>query len=274
MKSNLKLNDIQAVVSDMDGVLWHGPVPMPGLADFFEFLNSRSIPIVLASNNSTTSPAQYRQKLAGWGISLPVEHILTCTLTTVAYLKRKIKQGAAVYVVGEENLRTFIQAAGFNVCRNAAQPAEAVVVGGDRTLTYDKLKSASLLIRQGAQFIGTNPDVVYPTEEGLVPEAGTILAAIQAATGVRPVIMGKPEPALFEMAVDIVGSPRKQTVMLGDRLDTDILGAQRVGLKTILLTTGVDDEAAISQKGIVPDAHFSGLEQLVSVWQKGEAVDV
>jgi 4-nitrophenyl phosphatase len=274
MKSNLNLKDIQAVVSDMDGVLWHGPIPMPGLANFFEFLNSRAIPIVLASNNSTTSPAQYRQKLADWGITLPLEHVLTCTLTTVAYLKRKIRQDAAVYVVGEENLCKSIQAAGFRLCRDTVQPADAVVVGGDRTLTYDKLKSAGLLIRGGAQFVGTNPDVVYPTEEGLVPEAGTILAALQAATGVRPVIMGKPEPALFDMAVEIMGSRRQQTVMLGDRLDTDILGAKRARLKTILLTTGVDDEAAISQKGIVPDAVFNGLEQLVHVWQKGEAADV
>jgi 4-nitrophenyl phosphatase len=133
-------------------------------------------------------------------------------------------------------------------------------------LTYTKLKHAALHIQQGARFIGSNPDVVYPTEEGLVPEAGTILAALQAATGVAPLIMGKPERFLFEIAAAKLGSQPAQTVMLGDRLDTDILGGQRAGLKTILMTTGVDAEAAIPAKGIRPDAVFGSLEALVAAW--------
>jgi 4-nitrophenyl phosphatase len=267
MTRDLKLTDMRAVISDMDGVLWHGPLPLPGLADFFDFLDSRAIPLVLASNNSTATPAQYQQKLANWDIKVELDHILTCTLATVGHLKSEFSQGAGVYVVGEKSLRGAIREAGFDLLADASQPAKAVVVGGDRTLTYDKLKNASLLIRQGARFIGTNPDVLCPTDEGLIPEAGTILAAIQAATGVAPLVIGKPERPLFELALRQLDSLPRQTVMLGDRLDTDILGAQRVGLKTILLKTGVDNEDSISQKGIQPDAVFSGIEELVQTWR-------
>jgi 4-nitrophenyl phosphatase len=267
MTRGLNLTGIRAVISDMDGVLWHGPLPLPGLADFFDFLDSRAIPVVLASNNSTATTAQYQQKLANWGLKVELDHILTCTLATVGYLKREFSPGAGLYVVGENSLRDAIRAAGFNLLADASQPAEAVVVGGDCTLTYDKLKNASLLIRRGARFIGTNPDVLCPTDEGLVPEAGTILAAIQAATEVAPLVIGKPEPPLFELALTQLDSLPRQTVMLGDRLDTDILGAQRAGLKTILIKTGVDNEDSISQKGIQPDAVFNGLEELVQTWR-------
>jgi len=267
MKNQFSFKQVQAVVSDMDGVLWHGPIPTPGLAEFFAFLNRRAIPMVLASNNSTATPAQYQQKLAGWAIHLKMEDILTCTLATVDYLRREFGPGAGVYVVGEDSLREAIRSAGFTLVTTAEQPATAVVVGGDSTLTYDKLKDASLLIQRGARFIGTNPDILCPTEEGLVPEAGTILAALQAASGVSPVIIGKPERPLFEMAVKRLGCVPAQTVMLGDRLDTDILGGQRAGLKTVLLTTGVDDQNSTVQKGIQPDAIFGGLVELVRAWQ-------
>jgi len=237
MKNQFPFEQVKAVVSDMDGVLWHGPIPTPGLAEFFAFLERQAIPIVLASNNSTASPAQYRQKLAGWDIHLKLENILTCTLAAVDYLRREFSPGARVYVVGEDSLREAIRSAGFTLLATAEKPAAAVVVGGDSTLTYNKLKDASLLIQGGARFIGTNPDILCPTEEGLVPEAGTILAALQAASGVSPAIMGKPERPLFDMAVKRLGCVPARTVMLGDRLDTDILGGQRAGLKTILLTT-------------------------------------
>ena len=266
MKNHFSFKPVQAVVSDMDGVLWHGPVPAPGLAHFFGFLKRRGIPIVLASNNSTATPAQYQQKLAGWDIQLELENILTCTLAVVDYLRREFRPGAGVYVVGEACLREAIRSAGFDLLESAKQPAAAVVVGGDSTLTYNKLKDASLLLQAGARFIGTNPDILCPTEEGLVPEAGTILAALQAASGLSPVIIGKPEHPLFDMAISRLGPSPGQIVMLGDRLDTDILGGQQAGLKTILLTTGVDDRRSIAQKGIQPDAIFGDLVELVDVW--------
>lgn len=267
MVNNLNFNNIQALVTDLDGVLLRGLEPLPGLAELFNFLHHRQIPFVIATNNSTQTPAYYQQKLVQFGATVVTEeNILTSALVTAAYLQREFKPGATVYVIGQPSLHQAIQAAGFTLLSDASRPAEAVVIGGDPDLTYDKLKFATLHLQRGARLIGTNPDLLYPTEEGLVPEAGTTLAAVQTATGVKPVIMGKPERFLFETAVAKLGRQPIQTVMLGDRLETDILGGQRVGMKTILLTTGVDSQASITQKGIQPDAVFRGLSALVEAW--------
>lgn len=265
----LNFNNLQAVVTDMDGVLLRGPDPLPGLAELFDFLRGRGLPFIIATNNSTRTPAYYQQKLTGAGaVGIQAENILTSAQVTAAYLRQNFEPGAAVYVIGQPSLHAAIQAAGLTIVEDARRAAAVVVVGGDPDLTYTKLKDATLHLQRGAVLIGTNPDLLYPTEEGLVPEAGTILAAVQAATGVAPLIMGKPERFLFEEALTRLGSPPARTVMLGDRLDTDILGGQRVGLKTILLTTGIDDEAAIPVKGIQPDAVFDGLPGLVEAWNR------
>lgn len=267
MTNLLNFNNLRALVTDMDGVLLRGPERLPGVADLFNFLHRRRIPFIIATNSSTKTPEEYRQKLARLGAGVvKEENILTSALVTVVYLQREFPIGASVYLVGQPSFEGAIRAAGFSLLPDASQVADAVVVGGDPDLTYTKLKQAVLHIQRGARFIGSNPDVLYPTEEGLVPEAGTTLAAIQAATGVAPLIMGKPERFLFEIAVAKLGSQPAQTVMLGDRLDTDILGGQRAGLKTILMTTGVDTEAAIPVKGIRPDAVFDSLEALVAAW--------
>lgn len=265
----LNFNYLQAVVTDMDGVLLRGPDPLPGLAELFDFLRRRRLPFIIATNNSTQTPAYYQQKLTRAGaVGIQEENILTSAQVTAAYLRQNFEPGAAVYVIGQPSLSAAVQAAGFAILTDARRPAAVVVVGGDPGLTYAKLKDATLHLQRGASLIGTNPDLLYPTEEGLVPEAGTILAAIQTATGVRPLIMGKPERFLFEQTLARLGSRPAQTVMLGDRLDTDILGGQQAGLKTVLLTTGVDDEAAIAAKGIRPDAVFDGLIGLVEAWSR------
>lgn len=267
MKNKLSLNDIHALIIDMDGVLWRGNSPLPGLSDFFDFLRTRSIPFILATNNSTKTPGQYLQKLAGFGVTAGPEHILTSSLATAAYLKSEFKDRATVYLVGQEGLHQAMREAGFTVLEDASQPADVVVAGAHFAVTYDLLKYATLLIRRGARFVGTNGDLTFPTEEGLIPGAGAILAAIEAATGVSPTIIGKPERFMFDVAVQKMGSEPGYTAIIGDRLETDILGGQRAGLKTILVTTGVDNEKTIPQKGIQPDAIFGGIDRLVRTWQ-------
>lgn len=267
MNNNFDFQDIRALIIDIDGTLWRGNIPMPGLVPFFDFLQQHGIAFVIVTNNSVETPAQYQRKLAGFGVTIQTDNILTCSLATADYLKRE-KNGATIYIIGERGLHQVMRDAGFTIINNASQSADAVVVGGDTALTYDKLKHAILLIQRGACFVGTNPDLLVPTDEGLVPEAGTTLAAIQAATGVSPTVIGKPEQMLFEMAVKKMDSHASQTAMLGDRLDTDILGGQRAGLKTILITTGVDNKQTILEKEIYPDAVFSGLEELTEAWQR------
>jgi 4-nitrophenyl phosphatase len=266
VKNKFNLNDVHALVIDMDGVLWRGNTPLPGLTNFFDLLQSRSISFILATNNSSKTPGQYLQKLASFGVNIEPEHILTSSLATAAYLKQALRNGAVVYVVGQDGLHEAMRNAGFTVLDDSSQPADAVVAGIDFTLTYEKLKHAVLLIQRGARFIGTNGDLTFPLEEGFAPGAGSILAAIQAATGVAPVVIGKPERFMFDLAVQKMNSTPEHTAMLGDRLETDILGGQRAGLKTIMVTTGVDNENTIVQKGIRPDVIFSGIDELVRHW--------
>jgi 4-nitrophenyl phosphatase len=267
MKNKFDFSQSKALIADMDGVLWRGNTPLPGLERFFDFIHDLSIPFMLATNNASKTVAQYEQKLAAFGVAIKPENVLTSSLATAAYLQRELPDRGRVYVVGQEGIYEAMHLAGFTVVEDHSQNVEAVVAGIDFKLTYEKLKSATLLIRRGARFIGTNGDLTFPSEEGLYPGAGSILAAIEAATGVKPITIGKPEPLMFEIAVEKMGRRPGETIMLGDRLETDVLGAQRTGLKTIMVTTGIDNEKTISEKGIKPDLVVSGLEELVDIWQ-------
>jgi 4-nitrophenyl phosphatase len=271
MIPQFSLASVQALVVDIDGTLLRGAQPLPGVSRFFAFLAARRLPFVVASNNATKSAAAYQQKLASLGVPVESEQILTASAVTARFLAGELRHGASLYVIGEPALETVLRQAGFVLLDDAAHPAKAVVVGGDSNLTYEKLKHAALLLQRGAQFVGTNPDLLCPTEEGLVPEAGATLAALEAATGVTPTVIGKPARYLFEMAVAAMGSQRAATAVLGDRLETDILGGQRAGLKTILVTTGVDNRSTIPQKRIEPDLVVSGLEELVELWTQSGA---
>jgi 4-nitrophenyl phosphatase len=134
-------------------------------------------------------------------------------------------------------------------------------------LTYEKLKRATFQIRAGADFIGTNPDKTFPTPEGLTPGAGSVLAAIAAATDRQPIVIGKPETSMLETALRIMGTPAAQTLMVGDRLDTDILGGQRAGMKTAFVLSGVSTRADITRTGITPDGIYEHLLDLTHAWR-------
>jgi 4-nitrophenyl phosphatase len=257
---------VKAFIIDMDGVLWTGNLALPGLNRFFDLLHSRSIPYTLATNNASKTVEQYRQKLAGFGVTIKPEAVMTSSLATAAYLEGELPKGSKIYIVGQDGLHEAMGQVGFTIMHDHSQPVEAVVAGVDFTLTYDKLKHGALLIRQGARFVGTNGDLTFPSEEGLLPGAGSILAALEAATGVKPVVIGKPEPFMLQVAMRKMGSQPDQTVMLGDRLETDILGGQRAGTRTIMVTTGIDNQETIIEKGIQPDLVLSGLEELIDLW--------
>ncbi len=266
MSNKFKLTDIQALTIDMDGVLWRGETPLPGLQKFFDFLDHHTIPYRLATNNASKTPKQYKQKFARFGVTINPAHVMTSSLATAAYLKREFGGEGRVYTVGGDGIRQALTEAGFTVVEDSDQAVKVVVAGIDFGLTYDKLKHATLLIQRGARFIGTNGDLTFPSEEGFYPGAGAVLAAIEAATKVKPSIVGKPGALMFEIAVQQMGSQPAQTAIIGDRLETDVLGGQRAGLKTILVTSGVDNEKTIPQKGIQPDVIFSGIDELTDVW--------
>ncbi len=261
------LHTIRGLLLDFDGTLARGSQPVPGLVPFFDLLRRRGIAFSVVTNNTVKTPEQYRAKLAGFGVTIEAGEMLTAAVATAAHLAVQLPPAAPLFVIGEEGLRAALLAAGFTLCGNEPAEVAAVVVGGDRGLDYDKLTHAIQHVRRGARFVGTNPDLLVPTEAGLVPEAGVTLAAIRAATGVAPLVIGKPERPLFDLALARMSVLPAQAAIIGDRLDTDILGGQRAGLTSILVTTGVDDAAAITAKGIRPDLVVSGLDELTTLWE-------
>ena len=254
-----ELYNLKGLVIDMDGVLWQGDIPLPGLHEFFHVLGQRKIKFVLATNNNTQTPEGFAHKAGKFGIDVQPEQVVTASVATVQYLRLKYPAGSRVYVVGEAPLKDLISKAGFTL---ADSGVDAVVATLDRQLTYEMLKRATLLIRAGAEFIGPNPDVAYPTSEGMVPGGGAILAAIAAGSECQPLIMGKPENWMFKIAMERMQLNVDETGSLGDRFDTDILGAQRLGLKTILVLSGVSTAAALASSPIQPTWVFSGIKEL------------
>jgi 4-nitrophenyl phosphatase len=262
----MKFSSLSAVVLDMDGVLWRGEQPLPGFHEAFAFLHERAIPYALLTNNSGKTAAQYVDKLARMGVpGIAPERILTSAQATAAHLAGQYPAGTPIYVVGMDGIRDALESAGFDVVDDDA-PAELVVAGIDFNLTYAKLKHAALLIRGGAAFIGTNGDLTFPSPEGLVPGAGSILAALQAATGVAPEMMGKPAAPMFERALAVVGASAANTLMIGDRLDTDINGAQAVGMQTALLLSGVTTPELLASGSVWPDVAYENLLALLTAW--------
>jgi 4-nitrophenyl phosphatase len=260
-----RLAHIRNLIIDMDGVLYRESDPMPGLVEFFHFLRQRGVRYLLATNNSTRTPAQYVEKMAAMGVQITAADLITSAQATAAYLREIAPPGTPVYAIGQAGLRAALQEAGFVL---EDHRAELVVAGMDVDLTYEKLKTATLLIRAGANFIGTNPDVTLPTPDGFAPGTGAILAAIQAATGVAPKIIGKPEPTMFQQAMPRLGATAADTAALGDRLETDIVAAQRTGILSLLVLTGVTDRTMLGESSIRPDLVFEDIEDLQDKWAR------
>jgi len=252
---------LRGLILDMDGVLMRGSAPLPGVPKLFSVLRQRSISVVIASNNSTPTIDQLLERINAAGASAEPKEILTSSQATAEYLQSQMPGGGRVFVVGEAGLLAAVADAGYQIAEDH-RAVEAVVVGMCRGLTWEMLVQATLAIRAGARFIGTNPDPTFPSEIGIVPGAGAILAALEAASETAPVIIGKPEPHLFRAALARLGTQPDETAVVGDRLETDILGGLNVGLTTILVLTGVTTSDDLSQSKIMPDWTFDDLDSL------------
>jgi 4-nitrophenyl phosphatase len=240
--------NIGGLIIDMDGVLWHGQQALPGVVPFFEQLRNLSIPFVLATNNASLTQQQYIDKLANIGVEVTENEVLTSSMATARFLQTHLPaEKKRIFVIGEDGLKKPLEAAGFELTAlyEVEQPEKGikgpdiVVTGLDRHLTWDKLATATISIKSGALFYATNADTTLPTELGEVMGNGGTIAALTAATGIKPVCIGKPEPILYQQALSILGTTATNTVALGDRLDTDILGAVNAGMRSIMVLTGV-----------------------------------
>lgn len=252
---------IKALILDMDGVLWRGAQPIGDLPDVFASIAARRLKVICATNNATSTPQQFAAKLVGMGVELAADQIVNSAMAAAWYLKKLHPDGGPVHLVGENGLYAAFQQMGF-------WPADdnvlAVVAGMDRQFTYAKMAAATRLIRGGAPFIGTNPDLTFPTPDGLVPGAGSILAGITAASGINPIIIGKPSPTLYQVALERLGTTPEETLAVGDRLETDILGGQRAGMRTALLLSGVTTREDLAAWPDRPDLVANDLADLMA----------
>ncbi len=257
------LDQIRALIIDMDGVLVLGASPLPGITEFFSLLAARELGFVVATNNATVSPEILARRLNDLGVQIPPKKVITSAMATAEYLREYQLQDGKVLVIGEAPLRQAIVSAGFDICESAEE-AVAVVVGLDREISWQKLSEAAYAIGAGALFIGTNPDPSFPTERGITIGNGAILATISAATGIQPIIIGKPETYLYQFALRTLGTKPDETLALGDRLDTDILGGIKAGLWTALVLTGVTSRQELENSSIHPDWIFEDLIKLTT----------
>jgi len=256
---------IKALILDMDGVLWRDSAPIGDLPAIFTRIRERGLKVALASNNATRTMDEHLDKLSGFGLTLEPWQIVSSAFAAANVLSKDFPNGGAVFIVGENGIQRALQERGFTSIidpEDKTRPV-AVVSSFDRGVTYAKLSRATLHIRAGARFYGTNPDKTFPTPEGLVPGAGAILASIEAATDVRPIIIGKPQPALMYMALEKLGTRPGETLVVGDRLETDIAAGQAAGCKTALVLSGVSTRKQAQAWQPAPDYIFDDLSSIL-----------
>jgi len=220
---------------DLDGVLYRGDAVVPGAPETLDELRGSGARPVFLTNNSSRTPEQVVVTLGGFGIGARPEEVVTSALATAELLAQR--GGGRAFVVGQEGVRRALADAGIEVVDGEPERADLVVVGFDGHVTYERLKTACLLVQRGARLVATNPDASYPAADGLWPGAGALLAVITTTTGAEPEIVGKPFAPLFEAARRRGGGGRP--LVIGDRLDTDIEGAARLGWDSMLVLTGV-----------------------------------
>jgi 4-nitrophenyl phosphatase len=261
------LKAYKGFVIDMDGVLWREHAMLPGVEAFFQTLRAQKLPFVLATNNSTQTVDNVQALLAQANVEIEPRDVLTSSSGVARFLQRDLPDGAGLFVIGGKALEEALQDSGFKLL-HSAEGVQAVVVGMDPSLDWNKLTEATYAIRAGAKFFGTNPDRTFPTERGLGPGAGAILSALQTSTNVEPRIFGKPEPYLFEEALVLLQSKAAEVAAIGDRLETDICGGQRAGMDTILLLTGVTSRKVLESSTIKPSSVFADLPELTKALQQ------
>lgn len=266
-KNNLDgLRSAKGFIFDMDGVLYRGRLPLPGVQDIFNALTLRDIPFLLATNNSMATPASYVERMADMGVTISADAVQTSATATRDFLKDELAPDAAILAVGMPALAEQLRdGTAFRIIADddPVTDVDAVVVGLDLTFTYSKLRRAMEAISHGARFVATNADATLPNEGGFQPGAGSIVAAIATASGKQPIVVGKPEPLMMQKGVQHLGFDAAQTVMVGDRLDTDIAAGHRAGLMTALVLTGVAKREDLASADVLPDYIFADLPALM-----------
>jgi NagD protein len=252
---------VRAWLSDMDGVLVHEEDPIPGAADFVARLTGTGRPFLLLTNNSIYTPRDLKARLHRSGIDVPEDAIWTSALATAQFLDDQRPEGTA-YVIGEAGLTTALHEIGYVMTE---RDPEYVVLGETRTYSFEAITTAIRLIDRGARFIATNPDPSGPSPQGLIPATGSVAALITRATGVEPYFVGKPNPLMMRSALNRIDAHSESTVMVGDRMDTDMIAGLEAGLRTILVLTGSTRREQVDRFPYRPTKIVSSVADIVDL---------
>jgi len=246
-------------IIDMDGVLYHGNYLLPGASEFVEWLNRENKKYLFLTNSSERSPRELQLKLARMGIEVEESHFYTSALATASFLAKQCPGGSA-YIIGEPGLVKALYDVGFSM--NDVNP-DYVVVGETRSYNYEKIELAVRLVRQGAKLIGTNPDLTGPSEQGIIPATKALIAPIELVTGKKAYYIGKPNPLMMRHGLKLLGTSTEDTVIIGDRMDTDIVAGIEADIDTVLVLSGVTSRETLQQFPYQPHYILNGVGELV-----------
>ena len=258
-RNKIDFNQKKGFICDMDGVIYHGNRILPGVAEFIQWLHDENKEYLFLTNNSGYTPRELQQKLARMGLDVQEEHFYTSALATAAFLKEQ-SPGCSVFAIGEAGLLNALYDAGITM--NDVNP-DYVVVGEGRTYSLDTLTKATNLVLQGAKLIGANSDVSGPIENGIAPACRALIAPIEMATGTQAYFCGKPNPLMMRTGLRILGCHSGDAVMVGDRMDTDVISGMESGMSTVLVLSGVSTMETLKTYAYRPTVVLNGVGEIV-----------
>ena len=259
--NKINFNEKKAFICDMDGVLYHGNKILPGVAEFVQWLKDEQKDFLFLTNNSGCTPRELKHKLSRMGIEVSEENFYTSALATAAFLKEQAP-GCSAYVIGEAGLLNALYDAGITM--NDVDP-DYVIVGEGRAYSLDTLTKATNLVMKGAKLIGANSDVSGPIENGIMPACGALVAPIEIATGKKAYFCGKPNPLMMRTGLKKLGVHSADAVMIGDRMDTDIISGMESGMSTVLVLSGVSDINTVDSYAYRPTIVLNGVGDIVEM---------
>lgn len=253
--SNIDFNAIKGFICDMDGVIYHGNQILPGVREFIQWMQDENKEYLFLTNNSGYTPRELNQKLARMGLDVPEEHFYTSALATAAFLRQQAP-GCSVFAIGEAGLLNALYDAG--VTMNDVNP-DYVVVGEGRAYSLDTLTKATNLVMNGAKLIGANSDVSGPIENGIAPACGALVSPIEMTTGRKAYFCGKPNPLMMRTGLRLLGCHSAEAVMIGDRMDTDVISGMESGMSTVLVLSGVSTRETLDTYAYRPSIVLNGV---------------
>lgn len=257
----INFNEKKAFICDMDGVIYHGNKILPGAREFVNWLHEEEKDFLFLTNNSGCTPRELQQKLARMGMYVSEDHFYTSALATAAFLKEQAP-GCSVYAIGEAGLMNALYDAGITM--NDVDP-DYVVIGEGKAYSLDTLTKATNLVMKGAKLIGANSDVSGPIENGIMPACGALVAPIEIATGKKAYFCGKPNPLMMRTGLKLLGAHSADAVMIGDRMDTDIISGMESGMSTVLVMSGVSDMDTLKTYAYRPSVVLEGVGDIVEL---------